>query len=472
MHHNIEAEQQLLGAILLNNEAMHRVVSIVEAEHFYEPIHQTIFEVLFKLVAAGKLARPQLLKSLLPADVMIGEMPLQQYIARLMARATTVVNAPDFALSIRDDYDRRCMAEMGYVMCGPIADPVGLATELIERADQLVSSRVQTGSPSLTLDEALARAMQATADAYQNQGQLTGLSWGLKGLDQKTLGMQAGELIVLAGRPGMGKTALALCVARNLALAGHQGILFSLEMSDVPLTHRMIADEMYDHRPLAYTLLRSGGFHESVFERIRDATQRLRGLPLKIEQQAALTLSQIAAKARRHKKRYGLKYIMVDHLGLMKSSGQYKGNKVLETGEITAGLKALAKELDIVVIALAQLNRQVESREDKRPNLADLRHSGDIEQDADTVIMLYRAAYYVEKQMPDARPDSEEYAVWEIKMRDAMNKIDVILEKQRNGPVGTVRLHCAIASNAVRDLNDVIPAIEYAPLPDDAGDLL
>lgn len=471
MHHNIDAEQQLLGAIFINNDALARVSDMVEADHFFEPIHREIFAGMVKLAAAGKLIKPQLMLSILPPGLQIGPLSLQQYLARLMAEATTIINAPDFAMAIRDDYDRRELNEMGMVLCGPIPDPLALASDIVDHTDKMIAARSGSHAAGVSLADATMRAMGDTAAAYQNEGRLTGLSWGLQELDKKTLGMHPGQLIVIAGRPGMGKTAIALCVARNLGHEGKVGMIFSLEMDEIELSHRMISDEMYDTGPLAYMQLRSGRFHESVFGRVRLAQQRLAPLPMKIEPQAAQSMSQIASRARRHKKRYGLDYLIVDHIGLMKASGNYRGNKVLETGEITAGLKALAKELKIPVIVLAQLNRAVEAREDKRPNLADLRHSGDIEQDADLVMMIYRPAYYIERQMPDARPDSEEYAVWEIKMREAMNKVDVLIEKQRSGPVGTVRLHCSIANNAIRNLPEGPPDREFAPLPDDAGDL-
>lgn len=450
-NHDIEAEQGLLGAILLNNEALNRVDGSVDPEDFFEPIHAKLFELMRDTVRNGQLVSPITLKPFLPADLRVGEMTLSVYIARLAAEATTVVNAPDFARTIRDYSDTRRIAEVGTMLQIGGAEPSVVASAAIDQLDAMVARRSETSTPAVEMDEASERAMDAIARAYQRDGRITGVTWGLKDLDSKTLGMQPGELIIAAGRPGMGKTALGLTVTRRAAAAGARSLFFSLEMGDVSLTQRMISDELHEMGlTISYWLMRSGRFKPVDFERIQEAAKRIALLPIKIEQRPGLTMAQIAASARQRKRKKGLDLIVVDHLHLIKASNRYAGNKVNELGEISGGLKALAKELDVPVLALCQLSRGVESREDKRPNMSDIRASGDIEQDADVVVMLYREAYYLERSRPDEN-DGDRFAIWLSKMEKAMNRLDAIIEKQRSGPVGTVELYCKIACNAVRD---------------------
>jgi hypothetical protein len=223
----------------------------------------------------------------------------------------------------------------------------------------------------------------------------------------------------------------------------------SLEMGDVALSQRMVTDEAYDFAKVAYSWLRSGRFNEKQFVAIRDAGLRLQGLPIRIEQQPKITIGQLAARARQEKRRRGLDFFVVDYLGLMESSARYKGNRTNEIGELTAGLRALAKELDCAALVLSQLSRGVEGREDKRPNMGDLRDSGNIEQDADVIIMVYREAYYLERKEPP--PGSAEHVVWQDAMQKNFNKLLLIVEKQRMGPIGAVEVFCDIASNAIRD---------------------
>ena len=463
-YHSIESEQSLLGAVLVNNQAFTVVDQIVEAEHFYEPLHREIWQVCASLIRMGKLASPITLQSFMPADTKIGDMPLRKYVARLAAEAVTIINAPDFARVIRDMADRRLMIEVGHELCeSRDPDNLQLAAAAVDRLDALVAAQSMDGAPALDMDKAVARAVDAAARAYQNDGKPRGVSYGLRLLDDKTLGAMPADLVVIAGRPGMGKTALALGIMRNMAIAGERCLMWSGEMGDVQLTQRMIADEIWQHnRRLTYWQIASGKFREEKFQEVVDAAKRLAELPIRIEQQPGLTIAQIGARARQYKRRHGLKALFVDHIGLVKPSGRYAGNKVNETGEITMGLKALAKELGIPVFALSQVNRGVESREDKRPTLADLRNSGDVEQDADTVLILYRPAYYLEKKEPPA--GSAEYIIWADEMEKVHNRLDVHIEKQRSGPVGVVRLFCDVACNAIR--NPFNEMDDSAPLSD------
>ena len=229
-------------------------------------------------------------------------------------------------------------------------------------------------------------------------------------------------------------------------------MLWSGEMGDISVTQRLISDQIFGRKPIPYWILRSGRFSEQDFELITTGAKEIGALPIKIEQQSGLTLSQISARARQIKRQQGLDLLVIDHMHLIKPSGRYAGNRVNELGEISSGLKALAKDLDIAVLALCQLSRAVESREDRKPNLGDLRGSGDIEQDADTVVMLYRESYYLERNKP-AESDGEKFAQWAVKVEKAQNKILAIIEKQRNGPIGSVDLFCQISCNAVRDID-------------------
>lgn len=452
--HNIEAEQALIGAILLNNDAFGFADKHVDSTHFYESVHQTIYGCISQLVQAGKLVDPLILKSFLPDELIAPNVTVSQYMARLAANATTIVNVPDYARTVRELSDRRRLAEIGRALMPVDAShPVGLATEAISALDLVVSASTDTGAPSLNMKQAMARAVQAAADAYQMDGHIIGVPTTLRDLDHKLGGMSAGDFVVLAGRPGMGKSAMILTMLRRQALKGFKSKLVSLEMSDVPMSHRMISDTIFDMGGdrMPYAFIRNGRFHSKMFERITGAAELLAELPIHIEQQPGLTVSQIAARARQMKRKGGLDVLAIDHLDLIRPSGRYAGNKVYELGEITAALKALAKELGIVVILLCQLSREVEKRDDKRPMLSDLRSSGSIEQDADTVIFLYRKSYYLGNAEPT--PATPEFEKWQTDMAACHNMLQAIIAKQRSGPTGTVDLFCDIANNAVRDLD-------------------
>jgi replicative DNA helicase len=450
---NMEVEQALLGAIMINNEAFHHVSSVVSAEDFGFQQHQQIFAVCAQLITAGKHATPITVKQFIDDDQEWAGMPPRKYLARLCAEATTIINAYDYATTIRDLADLRRIASIGDQM-GAVGhvDPVQIASQAIDQLDAIVTRHFESASPTVTMREAVARAVKAAGDAYQSNGALTGLPWGWVDLDAKTLGLHRSELTIMAGRPGMGKTAVALCAARTMGLAGNKGAIFSLEMPDIPLTQRMLADQLYDGGHIPYWELRSGKFHERDYGRVVDAGEALANLPITIDQQAGISISQIGMRSRNIKRRSGLDFIIVDHIQLARASERYSGNRPLELGEITSGLKTLAKDLGIAVLALCQLSRGVEGREDKRPTLADLKWSGDIEQDADTVIMLFREAYYLERREPPSGPGSPAYDAWRVAIEKASNKLEAIIEKQRNGPVGSVQLFFDIACNAVRNM--------------------
>lgn len=450
--HSIEAEQSLIGAILLNNEAFNFASKHVTSAHFYEPIHQSIYGLIETLIGAGKRADPIVIRSFLPNDMIAPNITTRQYLARLAAGATTIINAPDYARLIRELADRRRLAEIAYgLMPADASNPASLASEAISALDEVVAANSDTGAPALDMREAMVRAVDAAAAAYQNDGKIIGVPTTLRDLDRKLGGMTPGDFVVLGGRPGMGKSAMILTMLRRAAEQGFKSLFTSLEMGDISLSHRMMSDVIFDMpgENLPYSFLRSGRFHEKMFEKVREASFHLEKLPIRIEQQPGLTMAQIGARARQIKRARGLDILAIDHLDLVKPSGRYVGNKVYELGEITAACKALAKELGIVVILLCQLSREVEKREDKRPQLSDLRSSGSIEQDADTVIFLYRKSYYLASNEPQIA--TPEYELWQNEMAACHNLLQAIIAKQRSGPTGAIELFCDIGNNAVRD---------------------
>lgn len=451
--HNIEAEQSLIGGVLLNNDAFPLAAKHITAEHFFEPIHQSIWGIVESLIGAGKRADPIIVPIFLPKAEITPNVTTKQYLARLAAEATTILNVPDYARIVRELADRRRLTEIAQGLM-PVdgTHPASIAVEAISALDSLVAAASDNASPSLDMRQATERAIDAVAHAYQNEGKVLGIPTTLRDLDRKLGGMSRGDLVILAGRPGMGKSAMILTMLRRAAEQGYKSLFTSLEMNDVSLTQRMISDVIFDApgENLAYSFLRSGRFHERLFEKVQDAGRWLATLPIRIEQQGGMTMSQIAARARQIKRKDGLDILAIDHLDLVRPSGRYSGNKVYELGEITAAAKVLAKELDIVVVLLCQLSREVEKREDKRPQLSDLRSSGSIEQDADTVIFLFRKSYYLANSEPEH--GTEDHLKWEAEVAANQFALQAIVAKQRMGPTGPVDLFCDIANNAVRDL--------------------
>lgn len=449
---NMEAEQGILGAIFVNNSALGTVSDILQPEHFGEAVHAHIFTVCSQLIGAGKLASPTTLKSFIEDHHVTDGMTVSQYLARLAAGATTIVNARDYAQIVRDLAKRRDLMDVGYRLQQMVpGDALELASGAIEEIDAVVADLSNSATRGVSAAGMMAGAIDAAARAYQAEGRIIGIPSGLSKLDRKLLGFTRGDLVVMAGRPGMGKSALMVTMARTMAEKGYRNIIISQEMGDASLGQRMIADKLFNSGPVPYFAFRSGRFDEAAFKRITEAGEDLSKLPLRIEPQPAQTVSQIAAKARQAKRRGGLDVLWIDHLQIIKASGKYQ-NRVHQIGEITGALKALAKELDIVVILLSQLSRALESREDKRPQMSDLRDSGDIEQDADVILMLFRERYYLERREPTH--GSAEHAVWQTQMFRTENKLELAIEKQRAGPTGMVEVFCNIGCNAVRDLDE------------------
>ena len=453
--HNIEAEQALLGAILVNNEALYRVSDFLEPEHFFEPIHQQLFDIARSLIRTGKLASPVTLKTFVPADFDIAGMTIAQYLARLAAEATTIINAVDYGRTVYDLAIRRDLIRIGEDMVNvAFAAPVDFAPrDQIEDAEKRLYELAEIGrfgGGFQKFETALTTAVDMAARAYQREGRLSGLATGLKDLDGKMGGLQSSDLIIVAGRPGMGKTALATNIAYNVARGwrgevqpdGHiktvnGGIVgfFSLEMSAEQLATRIIAEQS----GIPSSTIRRGGINERDFEKIKDVAIELQHLPFFIDETGGLTVAQLAARARRLKRQKGMDLLVIDYIQLLSgSSRRSQENRVQEVTEITTNLKALAKELNVPIMALSQLSRQVENRDDKRPQLSDLRESGSIEQDADVVMFVFREEYYLSNKEP--RPGSDEHIKWQTEMDVAHGKAEVIIGKQRHGPTGTVNL--------------------------------
>jgi replicative DNA helicase len=472
--HNIEAEQALLGAILVNNEAFYRVSDFLEPQHFYEPIHQRIYELAAQLIRAGKIATPVTLKTFLPADLDIGGLNASQYLARLAAEATTVINAADYGRTINDLAIRRSLIRIGESMVNVAYDaPVDFAPrEQIEEAERSLYELAETGKFGAGFQrfaQALTTAVDMAARAYQRDGKLSGLATGLRDLDAKMGGLQPSDLIILAGRPGMGKTALATNIAYNVARAwegetrpdGHLrtvngGIVgfFSLEMSAEQLATRIISERT----GIPSSTIRRGGINEEEFERIREVSIELQNLPFYVDETGGLTVAQLAARARRLKRQRGLDLLVIDYIQLLQgSSRRAQEGRVQEVTEITTSLKALAKELNIPILALSQLSRQVETRDDKRPQLSDLRESGSIEQDADVVLFVFREEYYLSAKEP--RPGTDEHIKWQTEMDAAHGKAEIIIGKQRHGPTGTVQLQFDATVTRFSDLarDEIMP---------------
>ncbi len=452
--HNIEVEQALLGAVLVNNEAFYRVSDFLEPAHFYEPVHQKLFELSASLIRANKVASPVTLKTFLPPDLDIGGLTGSQYLARLAAEATTVINAEDYGRTIYDLAIRRNLITIGEDMVNVAYDaPIDLAPrDQIEDAERRLYELAETGRYDggfQTFATALTTAVDMAAKAYQRDGKLSGIATGLSDLDRMMGGLQHSDLVILAGRPGMGKTALATNIAYNVARAwrgevradGHMETLnggivgfFSLEMSSEQLATRIIAEQA----EIASYKIRRGEIEPTDFDQIAQVAREMETMPLYIDQTGGLSIAQLAARARRLKRQRGLDLLVVDYIQLLQGSGKRSDNRVQEVTEITTGLKALAKELNVPIVALSQLSRQVESRDDKRPQLSDLRESGSIEQDADVVMFVYREEYYLKNREP--RPGTEEYFKWQTDMDAVHGKAEVIIGKQRHGPTGTVQL--------------------------------
>ncbi len=453
--HNIEAEQALLGALLVNNDVYDRISGLVNETHFYDPVHGRIFETAARRIQKNALASPVTLKAFLEDDEGLKELGGPAYLARLAGAAISIFAAKDYAQLIYDLAIRRELITIGQ----GIAEKAARMDVESEPKDQIVEAeqqlyklgeqgRVDKGFQSFL--QAVTEAVNVANAAYQREGKLAGISTGLADLDKKLGGLHQSDLLILAGRPSMGKTALATNIAFNIAKAYRKGIrpdgtegtveggvvgFYSLEMSSEQLAARILSEAAR----IPSERIRRGEMEEDEFRRFLEEAKALETCPLFIDDTPALPISTLAARARRLKRTHGLDVLFVDYLQLVRPATVRSEGRVQEISEITQGLKAIAKELNIPVIALSQLSRQVEAREDKRPQLSDLRESGSIEQDADVVMFVFREEYYKEREKPsDDR--TEEILKWQEAMSRLHGRAEVIIGKQRHGPIGTVEL--------------------------------
>ncbi len=453
--HNIEAEQQLLGAILTRNDVLDRVDDLVKPQHFHDPVHAEIFAMASARIAKGLQTDATTLKTFASDIPGLKDLGGAEYLIKLQLSAIATSAARDYAQLIHDLAVRRELIALG----ARVTDRARAMREDVSPDEQIVEAESElfqlaaTGGTTKGFQSflaALSDAVQMANAAYNRQGKLAGVSTGLTDLDRMLGGLHKSDLLILAGRPSMGKTSLATNIAFNVAKAWREGTredgtigtvdggvvgFFSLEMSSAQLAQRVLSEAA----EIPSELIRKGDLNEQEFQRYLKAAGDLERCPLYIDDTPALPIAQVAARARRLKRSpKGLDLLIVDYLQLLKGTGRSE-NRVNEVSEITQGLKAIAKELDIPVIALSQLSRQVESREDKRPQLSDLRESGSIEQDADVVMFVYRGEYYKEREKP-GEDNLEAMTKWQQDMESLHGKAEVIIGKQRHGPVGSIDL--------------------------------
>lgn len=467
--HNMEAEQALLGAILEDNRILEQFADYLRADHFFVPVHQRIYDAIFKIIDRGQNADAVTLKAYFEKDEDLKDVGGANYISDLSAAVVSIINAANYAQIIYDLYIRRELIAVGRDVVNDAFEQTvdGSAAQCLEVAEKRLYDLAETGDSSggfVTMKDAVGVALQIAEKAFKSDGQVTGVTTGLRDMDKRLGGLQPSDLLILAARPGMGKTSLAVNIAYNAAAAfarsggtqgGRVGVI-SLEMSADQLASRLLSDVS----EISYDRLRRGDFNTDEFRKLAEASAHLAQIPLYIDDTPALSITAVRTRARRMKRKHGLEMLVVDYLQLLRGTGSRQSeNRVLEISEITRGLKAIAKELQIPVIALSQLSRAVESREDKRPQLSDLRESGSIEQDADVVMFIYRQDYYTSKEEPVKRPDEDEakyaqrYENWQSALAECSNIAELIISKQRHGPTGTVKLFFDGRFTRFRDLD-------------------
>lgn len=436
--------------LMIDNRHLEKVSDFLRPVHFFQPVHSRIYEAVIKVVDRGQNATPVTLKGFFEKDEGLKDVGGPRYLAELAAEVPLLNDAKDYAQTIYDLFLRRELVSLGEDIVTDAYDQNidRDAVKAIETAEMKLFSLAESGQSQggfTTLRNSVLTAIEIAEKAYKSDSHVTGVTTGLTDLDQKLGGLHNSDLLILAARPSMGKTSLAVNIAFNAAKAfaetgGKQGAIvgfFSLEMSSDQLATRILADQS----DISGDAIRKGQIKESDFRRFVEASQKMAQVPLYIDDTPALSIGALRTRARRLKRQHGLGLLVIDYLQLLQGTGsrQATENRVLEISEITRGLKAIAKELSIPVLALSQLSRAVEQREDKRPMLSDLRESGSIEQDSDVVMFIYRDEYYLSRREPDIN-ETAKHGEWQEKMSDVHNIAEVIIAKQRHGPIGTVRL--------------------------------
>jgi len=474
---NLQAEQALLGALLANNRAYERVSEFLAPEHFADPIHGRIFQSIARRIEAGQLADAVTLKAEYEHSGVLEEVGGTQYLAQLLTAMVGIINAGEYGKAIHDAWLRRQLIDVGETVVNNAfgADPELDGAQQIESAEQSLFQLATEGGNNggfVAFERALTDAILGAERAFRRAGHVSGLTTGLRDMDAKTGGLHGSDLLILAGRPGMGKTALATKIAFGAAkslLAEARAIdanavpkaqvaIFSLEMSCEQLATRLLSEEAR----VSGDRIRRGDIGQKDFDKFVEVSREIAALPIQIDDTPAITMSALRTRCRRLKRTKGLAMVVVDYLQLMRpSAGTRPENRVLEISQITQGLKALAKELSVPVMALSQLSRAVESREDKRPQLSDLRESGTIEQDADAVMFIYRDEYYLAQRAPKQMGfDSEDkfqtaLSKWQQDMEQVHNKAELILAKNRHGPTGMIPLYFEGEFTRFGDLDQV-----------------
>jgi replicative DNA helicase len=459
---NVQAEQALLGALLANNKAYERVSEFLAPEHFADPVHARIYQAIARRCEAGQIADPVTLRAEFEHSGVLDDVGGTVYLAKLLSAMVGIINAGDYGRVIRDAWLRRQLIDVGETVVNRAfgADPELDGAAQIEAAEQtLFNLATQGGSEGkgLTFRQALTEAIEVASKAFQNQGSVSGLDTGLRDLNKRTGGLHPSDLVILAGRPGMGKTALVTKIAYGgakamlanarvdnpNAMAKQCVAIFSLEMSADQLATRLLAEEAR----VSADKIRRGEISSRDFDTFVKVSREISDIPIIIDDTPAITLSALRTRCRRLQRTQGLGLVIVDYLQLMRpAAGTKPESRVLEISQITQGLKAIAKELAVPVIALSQLSRSVENRDDKRPQLSDLRESGSIEQDADMVMFIYRDEYYLQQREPKItafdRDDKYQEAMekWKADMQTVYQKAELILAKQRHGPTGKIDL--------------------------------
>ena len=453
---NIEAEQSVIGSILLNNEIFDEINLLINSKNFYDPMHQKIFMAIEKLIYSGMLANPITLKNYFENEK--DELNIPNYLFKITKFSTSSRQAIEYSKLIYDLYVKRELIKISenIIDTAKLNDLDNDGKSIIENFEKSLFDLAEKGSFSSSLvkfDEAMKMTIEMASSAYKNEEGIVGVPTGLTDLDYRLGGLHKSDLLIIAGRPSMGKTALATNIAFNAAKKiqndGRKSTIafFSLEMSSEQLSTRILAEQSR----IKSNDIRRGKISEEQFDKFIETSKNISELPLYIDETPAISIAALSNRARRIKRLYGLDMVVVDYIQLMKASN-FREGRVQEISEITQGLKALAKELSVPVLALSQLSRAVEHRDDKKPQLSDLRESGSIEQDADVVMFVYREAYYLQGKEP--RPATVEHAEWQAKMNDISHLAEIIIGKQRHGPTGNVMLEFEAMFTKFKDLQN------------------
>ena len=452
---NIEAEQAVIGSILVSNEIFDEINTIVSSANFYDPMHQKIFSAIENHIFKGMLANPITLKNYFENEK--DELNVPEYLVKITKFSTSTRQATEYSKIIYDMFVRRQLIKISEqtIDTAKLNDLNVNGQSIIENSERLLFDLAEKGSFNASLikfDDALKQTIEMASAAYKNEEGIVGVPTGLKDLDDRLGGLHQSDLIIIAGRPGMGKTALATNIAFNAAnklLDSDRKssiAFFSLEMSSEQLSTRILAEQSR----IKSNDIRRGKISDDQFEKFIETSKNISELPLYIDETPAISIAALSNRARRIKRLFGLDMIVVDYIQLMKGSFNNKDGRVQEISEITQGLKALAKELSVPVVALSQLSRAVEQRDDKKPQLSDLRESGSIEQDADVVMFVYRQSYYLKSKEP--RPATVEHAEWQAKMNEVSHLAELIISKQRHGPTGNITLEFEEMFTKFKDL--------------------